>query len=178
MKPNRTRSIAKAQMRRFGQKKNRPEQILAAALIESHLRSSPMGFVETEELVKCFNPDEPNILKEISVDITVKFPPQRAKPDGLRVAIELNGPPHDELPQIRRDRRKQIILEWKGNDWKYLIFDYNKMEILFLRNRRNLTYNETVRAYGEIIITVGEVLPLKDASKIAIEEVLRKTQLS
>lgn len=169
MKVNRTRSLAKAGMRRFGQKKNRPEQILAGALLQSHLPN--YAIVDVEPIVKAFNPDNPEVLKEISVDITVRLPRKK-------VAIELNGPPHDEMPQIRRDRRKQIILEWKDNDWKFLIFDYNKMEILFLRNRRNLTYNEAVRAYGEIMIVVGEVLPLQDASKIAIEEVLRKTQPS
>ena len=154
-------------MRLFGQKKNRPEQILAGALLQAHLPN--WAIVEVEDMVTCFNPDEPGVPKEISVDITVRLPRKK-------VAIELNGPIHDELPQIRRDIRKQIILEWEGNDWKYLSFDYNKMEILFLRNRRKLTYNEAVRAYGEILQQVDDVLPLQDASKEKIEMILRKTQ--
>ena len=168
MKVNRTRSKAKAGMRRFGQKKNRPEQILAEALIQSHLPVE--AIVDREEDVTCFDPDNPDTQKEVSVDITVRLSIKK-------VAIELNGPPHDEMPQIYRDRRKQIILEWKGNNWKYLPFDYNKMEILFTRNRRHLTYNEAVRAYGEILQQVGDVLPLQDASKQKIEAVLRKTQI-
>jgi len=156
-------------MRRFGQKKNRPEQILAGALLEAHLPNC--AIVDVEAIVWAFDPDNPEILKDVSVDITVKLHQKK-------VAIELNGPPHDELPQIRRDNRKRIILEWKGNDWKFLTFDYNKMEILFLRNRRNLIYDEAVKAYGEILQQVGDVFPLQDASKQKIEAVLRKTQLS
>lgn len=160
-------------MRLFGQKRNRPEQILTGALLEAHLPSC--AIVDVEAIVWAFNPDNPKVFKDVSVDITVKFHQKK-------VVIELNGPPHDEKPQKRRDARKQIILEWKGNDWIYLPFDYNRMPTLFERNfvegKRDLTYNETVKAYGEIIIAVGDVLPLKDASKLAIEEVLRKTQPS
>ena len=156
-------------MRRTGQKKNRPEQILAGALLQAHLPN--YAIVDVETIVKVFDPDNSEVLKDVSVDITVQLPRKK-------VAIELNGPPHDELPQIRRDSRKQIILEWQGNDWQYVIFGYNKMPTLFLRNSRELTYNETVRAYGEIMIVAGEVFPLKDASKIAIEKVLRKTSLN
>jgi len=168
MKVNRTRSKAKANMRRFGQKKNRPEQILAEALLQAHLPT--FAIVDREEMVKVDNPDEPGI-KEVSVDITIRFARKK-------VAIEMNGPPHDEIPQIRRDSRKEILLTWPGNDWICLVFDYNKMPILFLRNTRELTYDETVRAYREIIIAVGDILPLKDASPLAIKAILRKTQLS
>ena len=169
MRVNTDRSRAKKYMRLFGQKKNRPEQILAGALLQTHLPN--WAIVEVEDMVTCFNPDEPGVPKEVSVDITVRLPRKK-------VVIELNGPPHDELPQKRRDNRKQILLEWEGNDWKFLKFGYNKMEILFTRNRRFLNYNETVRAYGEILVAVDGLLPLQEANKIKIEEVLRKTQLS
>lgn len=168
MKVNRTRSIAKNNMRRSGQTKNRPEQLLAAALIQAHLPLN--ASVETEETLYVFNPDKPDFRNEVSVDITVRLP-------GAKVAIEVNGPPHDELPQIRRDNRKKLILEWKGNDWKYLVFDYKYMVTLFLRNKRELDYDEVVKAYGEILVTVGDVLPLHDANKQAIEAVLRRTQI-
>ena len=157
-------------MRRFGQKKYRSEQILAANLIQAHLPA--WANVDTEEMIEVYDPDNPLIRKNVSVDITVRF-------EFTKVAIELNGPIHDELPQKRRDARKQIILEWnKFNYWKYLPFDYNKMPTLWIRNRRNLSYDEAVKAYGEILIAIGDILPLQDASKSAIEEVLRKTSLN
>jgi len=156
-------------MKRNSIRFNRPEQILAGALLEAHLPN--YAIVDVETIVKVFDPDNPEVLKDVSVDITVRLPRKK-------IAIELNGPPHDELPQIRRDSRKQIILDWQGNDWQYLIFDYSKMEILFLRNRRHLNYDEAVRAYGEIITTMNGLLPLQEANKIKIEDVLRKTQLS
>jgi len=164
-------------MRYSGQKKNRPEQLFAAALIESHLRPSPVAYVETEEMVQCFNPDEPDVTKEVSVDITVKFPRQRSKPEGLKIAIEVNGPIHDEMPQIRRDQRKQIILEWKGNDWEFLAFDYISMPNLFLRNERSLTPAEAISAYGEIKSKLVKWFLLTPTNYKKIDAVLRKTQI-
>jgi len=171
MKVNTNRSRAKKGMRYLGHTKNRPEQLLAAKLIKLHLKTPMVTYVETEELVQCFNPDEPGKEKEISVDITVVIPRQRGWSEGIKVAIELNGPPHDEMPQIRRDTRKQIILEWPGNNWKFLVFDYNKMPILFTRATRELDYDEIVKAYGEIIIAVGNALPLRDPIRRLIESV-------
>ncbi len=165
-------------MRYSGQKKNRPEQLLAAAIIQAHIPDSLCPVIETEEMVKCFNPDDPGILKEVSVDITVRFMESRARGLIKRIAIELNGPPHDEMPQIRRDRRKQIILEWRGNDWKFLVFDYDSMPNLFLRNERELTPAEAIAAYEEVKDKVSTLFPLMPTNSKKIESVLRKTQLS
>lgn len=175
---NTERSRAKNNMRHSGQKKNRPEQLLAAAIIQTHIPTSLAADIETEEIVKCFNADEPGVLKEISVDITVRFLRQRKFPNGDKIAIELNGPPHDELPQIRRDARKQIILEWKGNDWKFLVFDYDSMPNLFLRNERELTPAEAIAAYGEVKDKVSALFPLMPTNSKKIEAVLRKTKLN
>lgn len=169
MKISTERSRAKRNMAYVGNTKNRPEQILAEALLKLHL---PLWCrVETEYEVSLFDADNPDTPYERSIDIAVWN-------QGKKFAIELNGPPHDEVPQIRKDSRRQVILEWKGNDWKYIVFDYIKMPTLFERAKRKLTYDEAVKAYGEILVAIGDALPLGEPRKEMIETVLRKTQLN
>jgi len=168
MKINTTRSKAKKAMRANGNTKNRPEQILAAKLLKAHL---PLWCsVETEEEVTLYDADNPDPYK-ISIDISIK---NQAK----KFAIEMNGPPHDEELQIRRDNRRITILEWPGNDWTYIEFNYVKMPMLFARSQRKLMNYEAVEAYREIQTAIGDALPLSVARKDMIETILRKTQLN
>lgn len=172
MKINTNRSKAKKNMKYVGHTSNRPEQILAAKLIQAHL---PLWCrVFTEHLVKLHDPDNPDVPYERKLDIAVYN--QHSK-----VAIELNGPPHDETPQIRKDNRKYEILKWKDNDWKVVVFEYTKMPTLFERQfvegKRNLTYNEAVKAYGEMLTAIGDILPIAEARREIIETLLRKTKM-
>lgn len=156
-------------MRANGNTKNRVEQILAAKLLKAHL---PLWCsVETEEKVSLHDADNPEIPYKISIDIAIK---NQAK----KFAIEMNGPPHDEELQIRRDNRRITILEWEGNDWTYIEFNYTKMPMLFARSQRKLMNYEAVEAYKEIQTAIGDVLPLSVARKDMIETILRKTQLN
>jgi len=169
MKINTERSKAKKNMTYVGNIQNRPEQILAAGLLQIHL---PLWCrIYTEHEVELFDADNPDTPYKRKLDIAIYN--QRFK-----IAIELNGPPHDEMPQIRKDTRRQTILEWKGNDWKYIEFNHTKMPTLFARAKRKLTYDEAVKAYGEILVAVGDALPLGEARKDMIQTILRKTQLN
>ncbi len=168
MKINRNRSKAKAAMSKTGNTTNRPEQLLAAVLLQSHL---PLWCkVMREEELSLFDADNPGKSYVITVDIAIVDM-------GKKFAIELNGPPHDEMPQIRRDNRRQTILEWKANDWKYIEFDYTKMPNLFKRAKGKITLDEAIAAYEEIIIAVNNVLPLGEPKKLLIETVLREIQI-
>lgn len=170
MKVNRIRSIAKKNMRAVGNTTNRPEQLLAAALIEAHL--PVWASVETEWKVRVNNPDTTeDYPKEYKLDIAVKI-------EQKKVAIELNGPPHDEKNAMRRDYRKKLILEWKGNDWKYVEFVYTKMPFLFLRNQKHLTIFEAEAVFYEIRDALTGILLLGPINHKMIESVLRKTQLN
>ena len=156
-------------MRNAGNTKNRPEQLFAAAIIKMHL---PLWCsVETEVDVSLFDADNPNTPYERTLDIQVKNMKEK-------FAIELNGGYHDEQLQIRKDSRREIILEWEGNDYKCIIFDYIKMVNLFKRARNNLTIDEAVLAYEEIKKKLGDDLPLGRCRKDLIETYLRKTQLN
>lgn len=167
MKINTSRSRAKSAMRYLGNTKNRPEQILAATLLKMHL---PLWcHVETEVKVSLHDADNPDIPYERTIDIVVKNMQEK-------FAIEVNGPPHDEMPRIRKDNRRKIILEWKGNDYKYIVFDHNKMTNLFIKATRNVTLDEALNAYEEIKAAIGDNLPLGDCRKDQIETMLRKTQ--
>lgn len=168
MRPNTNRSKAKGAMRASGNTKMRAEQKLAAQLIRNHL---PLWCkVEMEEEVKLYDADHPDVPYERSIDIAVWN--RRDK-----IAIEMNGPPHDEQLQVRKDNRRITILEWPGNDWDYTEFSYIKMPNLFARATRKITIEEALKAYDEIKIAIGPKLPLAAARKEMIETILRKTQL-
>lgn len=169
MKINTTRSKAKKAMRVTGNTKNRPEQILAGHLIKNHL---PLWCkVDLEFFVSLYDPDNPHNPYERHIDIAVQNQTQK-------FAVELNGPPHDELPQIRRDNRYKTILEWEGNDWTYIEFSHISMPNLFTKEfvlgQRSLTIEETLEAYEEIKLVIGKKLPLGDANRPLIETILRK----
>jgi len=156
-------------MRANGNTKNRPEQVLAAKLLKAHL---PLWCsVNTEHEVSMYDADNPEKPYVISIDIAIM---NQAK----KFAIEMNGPPHDEELQMRRDNRRIAILQWKGNDWAYIEFNYVKMPMLFARSQRKLMNYEAVEAYREIQTAIGDALPLSVARKDMIETILRKTQLN
>lgn len=168
MKVNTTRSKAKRGMRLAGNTKNRPEQILAATLLKMHL---PLWCqIDTEVEVSLHDADNPDVPYERTIDIVVKNMQEK-------FAIEMNGPPHDEKLQLRKDNRRIIILEWKGNDYKYVEFNYKKMPNLWKKAYENLTLDEALVAYEEIKTAVGDLLPLGKCNKNHIETMLRKTQI-
>lgn len=153
LKINRSATFANTNMRKNGNKSNRPEQILAKNIIENHLPK--YAKVRTEEMVICYNPDNPETPKEISVDITVRL-------EQYKVSIEMQGGYHDRKNVGRRDFRKGVILEWKENGWKHIVFDYKKMPGLWLRNIRELNDQELEIAYNEIKLELSNVLQLSD----------------
>lgn len=153
LKINRSQTFANTNMRKNGNTKNRPEQILAKNIIENHLPK--YANVRTEEDVICFNPDNPETPKEISVDITVRL-------EQLKVSIEMQGGYHNRKNVGRRDFRKGITLEWKGNDWKHIVFVDEEMPGLWLRNKRELNDQELEIAYNEIKQKLSSVLQLSD----------------
>lgn len=167
MKINTSRSRAKKGMKSSGNTKNRPEQLLAAVLIKMHLPQ--WCSTETEVDVSLFDADNPDVPYERTIDIVVKNMKEK-------FAIEMQGPPHDELPQIRKDRRRGIILEWKGNDYKFIEFHYEKMTNLWKKAYEDVTIDEAMAAYEEVKAALAEYLPMAECRRNNIETYLRKTQ--
>ncbi len=168
MKINTSRSRAKRGMRMADNTKNRPEQIFAATLLKMHL---PLWcHVDLEVEVSLFDADNPDVRYVRTIDIVIRNMEKK-------FAIEMNGPPHDEMPQMRKDKRRKLILEWKGNDYNFIEFNYTKMSSLWKKAIGNITLDDAVMAYAEIRDTIGDLLPLGQCNRAQIETMLRKTQM-
>lgn len=162
LKVNRTRSIAKKWMRRSGNTKNRPEEKLAANLIEIGL--PVWAHVIPQRKLTLNDPDGPDI--EFNVDIAVRL-------EHLKTVVELHGPYHDEKKYVRRDRIRRLLLEHNG--WNTLVIHHSKAPILFKESKK-WKLEELPKVYREIIDQIGEKLPLsKEIPDGIFESVLRKT---
>jgi len=158
LRVNRSRSLAKKAMRRLGNTRNRPEQLLAARLIELHL---PSARVETEVKMT-------DIVATGGVDLTGERAPRldiRVVKDGKKYAIRLMGPPHDEKKQERYDILQALFLESEDNGYTVIDFGHanyhvNPMPTLFLRALRPLKRDEVWIAYLEIAKIAGLLLGL------------------
>lgn len=107
-------------MRFAGNTRNRPEQLLAKLIIEKIL-----GYqIESEYFVKDLKP-----VGEKDFSKTNQIPTLDLAIPDRKIAIRLQGPYHDELKQIRKDRIQKFVLE--GNGWIVIDFVHTDMPVLF-----------------------------------------------
>jgi len=162
---NRTRSKAKAGMRKSGNKSFRPEQ----KLVHDILKECAIGITELQmeykpkSIVPLKGTDLTGI-RSPTLDIYFKF-------EDTEVAIRLNGPYHDELKQERKDNIQQLFLENQPIPWQVFNFKYWDMQYVFKRNKRKLTKSELIQAYNEI---KRSFIMTKIKLKIPTDEILNK----
>lgn len=134
MKVNTTRSHAKKAMKRNGQTSGRPEEKLAAKIINYHLTK----LHELNEQVRI----DFNEINYAIVDI------QLILGSGQKYAILLHGPPHDEKRAKNHDRLQYYYLQEKG--YITIVCWHYNMPFLFLRNERLLEADELKEAHYEL----------------------------
>jgi len=138
--------------------KNRPEQILAKNLIIQHMPRHTNFIIKTEYVVNDLKP-EPEVWlvgnRSPKLDIAVVLKDDNKK-IFRKIAIRLNGPPHDAERQNRYDDMQEGILA--KNDWFVVNFKYDKMPALW--GDAPKTYVKT--AYMEVKETLAGVLNLVD----------------
>jgi len=134
MKVNRTRSIAKKAMRKKGATSNRPEERLVYQVIKTHLSS-----VVDIEMQKRVDFDDIHYAK-LDVYFTTRT--------GQKFAIRVNGPPHDGQKESRHDRLQLYLLQERLIT--AIDFWWDKMPMLFLRNKKILDEVELKQAFIEI----------------------------
>ena len=171
VKINTTRSRAKKGMRKKGDTKYRPEQILAHDIIEScsisKLRKLEMEF-SPADIVPL---EGTNLTGDRSPRLDIYFQTQ----DFVNYAIRLNGPYHDEKKQERKDYVQKVFLEMQPEKWIVIDFNYVTMQNLFKRNLRKLTLTELILAYNEV---KKYLIPFGVNLSTPTEEILKKLALS
>lgn len=150
MKVNRTQFFANKAMRANGNTKNRPEQLLARDLIQAHYSEK----LETEYTPTDIKPlPDLDLTGDRSPRLDIAIPSKR-------IAIRLNGPPHDRRITRNYDRAQQVFLEMQEKPWKVVNFVHTMMPVLWRSHSRGLTSQELKMAYDEIRRNLDGVIRL------------------
>lgn len=167
MKVNTNQFRATQAMRRNGIPKNRPEQMLAKALIKSHIPDE----VESEYTPK-------NLIALEDLDLTGDRSPRLdiAIPSRF-IAIRLQGPAHDRKSQAHYDNLQRIFLEFQRPQWKVVDFVYTEMSVLWTANQRGLSAQEITSAYEEIRQKLRKTLDLPKFPNPLVIRKLANSQL-
>ncbi len=143
-------------MRKKGQTKNRPEQLLAKKIIDALLKANNHrvdSHLEYEIIdIQPVGGDKLHYTPK--VDIAYFF-------NRTKVAVELLGGYHDSLRQQLKDETKFATMAAKPNEWEIIKFKDAYMQYLFKRNTQKLNYDEFILAYGEIHTTLKDRFNLK-----------------
>lgn len=150
---NKTRSISKKYMRLKGSTKSRPEQMLIAEIIKVHtgLKVKTEYNIPDEDLqpVEDFHLQG---LKKPRPDIFFIY-------NDRNYIIRVNGPIHDEIKSVRRDRIHKLYLEMQIPGWIVIDAWYHELPITFSSNRKKLSPEKLKQAYEEIRTSVWMDLP-------------------
>jgi len=146
VKINRTRSKAKAGMRKKGDTSDRPEELLVYDIVR--LCQIP----GTRKVEKQYKP--PNIVPLKGTDLTGEKSPKLdvyvQSADFTNYAIRVMGEYHDETKQERKDFIQKTFLEMQPENWFVIDLNYLKCQNVFKRRKRKLVTEELILAYNEI----------------------------
>ena len=135
-------------MFKAGNTKNRPEQLLIAEILKFHLPS--WAYIETEKKITYVT--EFKDQRDAKIDIFVVYD-EIQKQRGSQYLIRVMGPRHDNGIVIKKDSLQKGYLLALSQIWpiKAVIdLHYYDMPITFERNKRLLTGDEAIQAYGEV----------------------------
>ena len=134
---NRTRSIAKQNMRIKGHTRNRPEEKLAAELIDRHMPKGTWWDLKTQYKVK-------DLQVVDYIDLTGDRAPRldialylydKKRVLAKKVAIRLMGPIHDESEHF--DEIQKMVLEHPKNAWIVVDFWHWAMPRLWKLDKKD-----------------------------------------
>lgn len=157
---NRSNFISEYFMRKKGNTKNRPEQMLVFDILGFHCKYEQ---IETEYKVRYKT--EWNDYRDAILDIFLKA-------NGISYAIRVMGKSHPRSKKTMKGRKDSLQKDYLQRD-DYHVIDiwHDTCPMVFLRNERKLTDVELLIAFGELQANIPYLLP-----DIPSKEWLEKTE--